>query len=99
MPCASNFFSTASALVFLASSAALASAFAFFASRDAASFFGLPQSSLLFFQVSLQSVNVGGDGYNLSIQKRNSLLLLRDLGCVVGIGFGTVFASFRSGHR
>ena len=38
IPLASNFFSTASASVFLASSAALASAFAFFASKDATSF-------------------------------------------------------------
>ena len=38
MPLASSFFSTASASVFFASSAALASAFAFFDSRDATSF-------------------------------------------------------------
>ena len=38
MPLASSFFSTASASAFFASSAALASAFAFFASRDATSF-------------------------------------------------------------
>ena len=38
IPLTSNFFSTASTSVFLASSAALASAFAFFASRDATSF-------------------------------------------------------------
>ena len=41
------------------------------------------------------------DGECVSIQRRNSLLLLCDLGCVVvgGIDFGTVFAAFRSGHR
>ena len=64
-------------------------------------FFGLLQRSLLLFQVSLQSVNVGSDGCDLSIQRCNSLLLLCDLSCIVfgDIGFGTVFAAFRSGHR
>ena len=64
-------------------------------------FFGLLQSNLLFFLVSLQSVNVGGDGYNLSSKGNNRFLLLRDLRYVVigGIGFWTVFTAFRSGHR
>jgi len=64
-------------------------------------FFGLLQSRLLLFQVSLQSVNVGSDGSDLGIQRRNNLLLLCNLGCAVfgDIGFGAVFATFRSGHR
>ena len=62
-------------------------------------FFSLLQGRLLFFQISLQSVNVGGDGCNLSIQRCNSFLLLRNLSCVVVISFGAVFAAFRSGHR
>ena len=58
-------------------------------------FFGFLQSSLLLFQVSLQSVNVDGDGCDFSIQRCNVLLLLRDLGCVVGMGsFGTVLLPF-----
>ena len=42
-----------------------------------------------------------GDGCNLSSQGSDRFLLLRDLRCVVigGIGFWTVFAAFRSGHR
>ena len=100
MPLANNFLTTLSASAFFASSAALASAFAFFASREGCHFFFGPlQSRLLFFQVSFQSVNVGGDGCDLSIQRHNGLLFLRDLGCVVVISFGTVFAAFRSGHR
>ena len=63
-------------------------------------FFGLLQSSLLLFQVSLQSVNICYDGCDLSIQGMDRFTLLRDLGCVVGMGsFGTVFAAFCSGHR
>ncbi|MDD6594877.1 MAG: hypothetical protein PUE92_02375, partial [Catenibacterium mitsuokai] len=61
MPLASSFFSTASASVFLASSAALASAFAFFASKDATSFWPSSEQTS-FFQISLQSFNVCGDG-------------------------------------
>ena len=62
-------------------------------------FFGLLQSRLLLFQVSLQSVNVGGDGCDLSSQGSDRFLLLRNLGCVVVISFGTVFTAFHSGHR
>lgn len=49
----------------------------------------------------LQSINIGGDGCDLGSQGRNNLLLLCDLSCIVfgNIGFGTVFAAFRSGHR
>ena len=46
-------------------------------------FFGLLQSRLLLFQFSLQSVNVGGDGCDLGIQRHNNLLLLYDLGWLV----------------
>ena len=47
----------------------------------------------------MDTVHVGGDGCDLSIQRGNSFLLLCDLGYVVGMGsFGTVFAAFRSGH-
>ena len=59
-------------------------------------FFGLLQSSLLLFQVSLQSINIGGDGCDLGSRRRNSLLLLCDLSCIVfgNIGFGTVLLPF-----
>ena len=55
-------------------------------------FFGLLQSSLLLFQISLQSINVGGDGCDLSSQRSDIFPLLCDLGCVIGIGsFGDGF--------
>lgn len=59
IPLASNFFSTASASVFLASSAALASAFAFFASKDATSFSASSEqpSSLSICSSALQSLS------------------------------------------
>ena len=64
-------------------------------------FFGLLQSSLLLFQCVLLLFNRFLDGCDLGIQRRNSLLLLRNLECVVfgSIGFGTVFAAFRSWYR
>lgn len=62
--------------------------------------FGLLQSSLLLFQCVLLLFNRFLDRCDLGIQRRNSLLLLYDLGCIVfgDIGFRTVFATFRSGH-
>ena len=55
-------------------------------------FFGLLQSSLLLFQISFQSINVGGDGCDLSSQRSDIFPLLCDLGCVIGIGsFGDGF--------
>lgn len=64
-------------------------------------FFGLLQSRLLLFQSVLLLFNRFLDGCDLGVQRRNSLLLLRNLRCVVvgGIDFGTVFAAFRSGQR
>lgn len=62
-------------------------------------FFGLLQSNLLLFQVSFQSVNVGSDGSDLGIQRRNCLLLLRDLGCVVIDCLRFVLAAFGSGQK
>mgnify|MGYP005811759129 CR=1 FL=1 len=53
------------------------------------------------------AIGAGGFSYFVKVrmityllQRRNSLLLLRDLGCVAfgDIGFRTVFAAFRSGH-
>ena len=60
-------------------------------------FFGLLQSSLLLFQCILLLLNRFLDGCDFRIQRRNSLLLLHNLGCVVVISFGTVFTAFRSG--
>ena len=59
-------------------------------------FFSFLQSRLLLFQCVLLLFNRFLDGCNLSIQGRNSLLLLCDLGCVVfsSIGFGTVLLPF-----
>ena len=51
MPLASSFFSTLSASAFLASSAALASAFAFFASKDATSFWTFFRTVFFSFSV------------------------------------------------
>lgn len=53
-------------------------------------FFGLLQCILLLLNRFL-------DGCDFSIQRRNSLLLLHNLGCVVVISFWTVFTAFRSG--
>ena len=55
---------------------------------------------LLLFQCVLLLFNRFLDGCDLGIQRRNSLLLLYDLGCIVfgDIGFRTVFVTFRSGH-
>ena len=60
-------------------------------------FFGLLQSSLLLFQCILLLLNRFLDGCDFRIQRRNSLLLLHNLGYVVVISFGTVFTAFRSG--
>ena len=57
----------------------------------------LLQSSLLLFQCILLLLNRFLDGCDFRIQRRNSLLLLHNLGCVVVISFGTVFTAFRSG--
>ena len=101
MPLASSFFSTALASAFLASSAALASAFAFFASRDATSFSTFFRTVSFSFRSAFKVSMLAVDGCNLSIQRRNNLLLLRNLGSVVfsDIGFGTIFATFRSEHK
>lgn len=63
-------------------------------------FFSFLQRCLLPFQISFQSIDISSNGSDLCVQRRNSLLLLRYLGCVVfgDIGFGTVFAAFRSWH-
>ena len=103
IPLASNFFSTLSASAFFASSAALASAFAFFASRDATSFSAFFRAAFFSFSVFFcSSIAFWMDAISVfSIQRCNSLLLLCNLGCVAfgDIGFWTVLASFGSGHR
>lgn len=59
-------------------------------------FFGLLQSRLLLFQCVLLLLNRFLDGCDLGIQRRNSPLLLYDLGCIVfgDIGFRTVLLPF-----
>ena len=103
MPPASNFFRTDSASAFFASSAALASSFAFFASRDATSFSAFFRAVFFSFSVFFcSSIAFWMDAISVfSIQRCNSLLLLCNLGCVAfgDIGFWTVLASFGSGHR
>ena len=59
-------------------------------------FFSFLQQYLLLFQCILLLFNRFLNGCDLSIQGRNRLLLLCDLGCVVfgDIGFGTVLLPF-----
>ena len=100
MPLASSFLSTASASAFFASSAAFASAFAFFASRDATFFSAFFKADFFSFKSIFKVSMLAVMDAILVFREANSLLLLRNLGCVVGMGsFGTVFADFCSGHR
>ena len=63
-------------------------------------FFGLLQSSLFCFQISLQSVNVGSDGCDLSCEFFLCGLLLCKLRCKISShSFGLILATFGSGHR
>ena len=63
-------------------------------------FFGFLQSSLLLFQISLQSVNVCGDGCNLSRECFLFGLLLCNLRCKISsYSFGLILATFGTGHR
>ena len=105
IPPASSFFTTASASVFLASSAALASAFAFFASRDATSFSAFFRAVFFSFKSAFKVSMFGSDGCDLSSQGSDRFPLLCNPGSKIGLKdcffgvLGTVFAAFRSGHR
>ena len=99
IPLASSFLTTLSASAFFDSSAALASAFAFFASKEVSSFSAFFSDVFFSFRSAFQSIDICGYGSDLCVQGRDGFLHLCNLRCVVGIGFGTVFATFRSGHK
>ncbi len=79
---------------FFASSAALASAFAFFASSVATSFSAFFRAIFLLFQISLQSVNVCGDGCDFRCERFLCGLLFCNLRCEIsGHSFGLILAA------